>query len=917
MKQQALIIAIIVILLAITGLVMPASGAPLTLISNISPFESPYGTISVNATVAHYSITDLPVYHGFLREGESVNKIFHEPQTCQNVTPPEEASELAKKVLEPYGGLPMDAVSNGAFTQYERVYNYTLGQYVSAIPEATTISYSQKKINGLWTIGDSNYIRVDLGENGELLRVVKIWRNYTFTGDVPVIPINTALEKLHLGELINEPIVMMEDITIDMASPGYYAKKIGSSDAVLEPIWIMYGNTTSGSRVGFYVYARQFANYTATPSEVTMFQPVQFMDTSGTTPTQWYWEFGDGTNSTEQNPSHLYTTGGNYTVNLTVWNDMGSDTISREDYVHIYYSSPAPVASFTSNYSSGNSPVLVVSPVTIQFKDLSLVSGNNIQWFWDFDDGTNSTEQNPVHTFTYRDLDNCDYYDCVRTSYVITLTVTDNYGRPSTIYDYYSIYRDTHIDFSGEPVAGASPLTVDFTEMPDDIFEFMVAMRSWDFGDGSSYVWIAREGVPFPTNLSHTYTSEGKYTVTFSKEINDAGGLFQKTKEQYITVQESSNLPVADFTANITAGRSPLAVAFSDQSVNSPTNWNWNFGDGTGSSDQSPVHVYTTAGTYTVSLTAANGYGEDSTTKVDYITVYEPLPPLADFNANVTSGYEPLAVAFSDTSANEPEQWNWSFGDGATSTEKDPVHVYYTPGVYPVSLQVTNEYGTNMKVRTDYITVLWAYPTQTIAVPPTILPVADFTANTTAGNVPLAVLFTDISTGFPTSWSWSFGDGSVSAERNPLHVYTTAGQFSVSLQVTNDDGSNTTIKEQYVRVSDQNTTPDQVIADIRIEPETLNMNSHGVFTAFITLPATYSVTDINADSLFCEGAHAKSGKVINTRKNEYMAKFERQDLKGISPGDAVTFIVTGKFITDGNAVDFQGSDTIRVINSEK
>jgi hypothetical protein len=288
------------------------------------------GPFFINATVANHSST-LPVYRGILREGESVNKRFQDSRPRQNVTTPDEASQVAKKVLEPYGGLPPDAVSNGAYTQYSRVYNYTLGQYVSEKPMSTTISYSQKMINGLWTIGDTNYICVELGENGELLRIVKKWRNYTYTGDVPIISLDTAIDKLDQHDLIeSEWHPEAGDVTIDLISPGYYAKEISKNETILEPLWMFYGgNTSSGGLLGFYVYARQFANFTESPESGRVPLNVTFTDSSDATPVKWYWDFGDGTNTTVRNPVHTYEKAGTYNVTLKVWNDLGSDSLTK------------------------------------------------------------------------------------------------------------------------------------------------------------------------------------------------------------------------------------------------------------------------------------------------------------------------------------------------------------------------------------------------------------------------------------------------------------------------------------------------------------------------------------------------------------------------------------------------------------
>ena len=200
-----------------------------------------------------------------------------------------------------------------------------------------------------------------------------------------------------------------------MAYPGYYSKEIGNNETLLEPVWLLYGNTESGSRLSFHIYARQFANFTATPTVASIGDPVQFTDTSDTSPVTWHWDFGDGTTSTEQNPAHAYSAGGNYTVSLKAWNDLGSDTITRQDYITVHRF-PKPVAGCTSNYSWEDGHE---NPVIVAFADAS--AGNITRWFWDFGDGTNSTEQNPVHAFRVP-------YGETSCEYDIRLTVTDDIG---------------------------------------------------------------------------------------------------------------------------------------------------------------------------------------------------------------------------------------------------------------------------------------------------------------------------------------------------------------------------------------------------------------------------------------------------------------------------------------------------------
>ena len=109
--------------------------------------------------------------------------------------------------------------------------------------------------------------------------------------------------------------------------------------------------------------------------------------------------------------------------------------------------------------------------------------------------------------------------------------------------------------------------------------------------------------------------------------------------------------PTADFSGDPVQGYAPLTVIFTDKSTNVPTYWAWNFGDGQSSNDKNPVHTYQSPGMYTVSMTAGNGYGGNSITKTNYVIVNPASStPVVDFTANLTSGYAPLQVEFTDLS---------------------------------------------------------------------------------------------------------------------------------------------------------------------------------------------------------------------------------------------------------------------------
>jgi PKD repeat protein len=167
-----------------------------------------------------------------------------------------------------------------------------------------------------------------------------------------------------------------------------------------------------------------------------------------------------------------------------------------------------------------------------------------------------------------------------------------------------------------------------------------------------------------------------------------------------------------------------------------------------------------------------------------------PQPPVANFSGNPTSGNVPLTVLFTDLSTGSPTSWSWTFGDGGTSTAQNPSHQYTVANTYTVSLTATNAQGQDTETKPNYISALQPGA-----------PVADFSGSPTSGYAPLTVNFTDLSTGNPTSWSWTFGDGGSSTAQNPSHQYTSANDYTVSLTAANAYGQDTETKVNYIHVS--------------------------------------------------------------------------------------------------------------------
>ena len=547
------------------------------------------GNISITAKMPESPDT-LMVYTGVFNDGDNI-KIF--PGTSKeggNVTPEVDAPEVAKKILERFGVFPSDAIYSGATTHYVNFVSRSTGDVTRRQASYTSVSW-WRMLNGKRIIGDNDIIYIELGDNGDPLVVIKQWRNYTYAGNVTIIPAIKAIKNLENGDVINQPLLdNQEDINIYGITLGYYAKDIAAPEITLEPVWIFYSNTSSGSYLSLEVYARQFANFTVTPTSGSVPLTLSFTDTSDASPVEWYWDFGDGMNSTEQSPTHTYTSAGTYNVTLTASNDLGSDTIIRTYFVRVGTVSHL-IANFTAMPLSGK------VPLTVQFNDTS--ENTQTEWSWDFGDMTNSTKQDPIHTYI------------VAGNYTVTLNATNADGSGIlALPDYIIVIPNLPVpNFTAAPLTGKVPLTVVFNDTSSG---GQPTLRYWDFGDMTN----STEHDPI-----HTYTVPGNYKVELELANGDADVFENRT--DYIRVLPLE-LPVANFTASPTSGTAPLKVTFTDTSENHVTAWSWNFGDGTTSPVQSPSHIYTAPGSFTVILNITNTDGNASLVKQGLITVNAP-----------------------------------------------------------------------------------------------------------------------------------------------------------------------------------------------------------------------------------------------------------------------------------------------------
>jgi len=324
---------------------------------------------------------------------------------------------------------------------------------------------------------------------------------------------------------------------LDESSPAIYGDRI---------VWQDYRNDRENMYYcSVYMYdfsakpTMPFASFSTNITSKSGNVPLTVLFTynsSGGTPTSWYWEFGDGVNSKHaQTATHTFTKLGTYDVSLTVTNAAGSSTLKKSNCITVTLPQ-APVADFFSPkvdraYSHGEP---IPTNETVSFIDNS--TGSPTSWLWDFGDGTIATTQNPTHIYNEDG------------GYIVTLTVKNEMGSDTVSkHGYVIVDMGGDIihpaDLSSNVTSGIAPLTVLFhdTTVPNITQDYAYG-RDWYFGDGTdSFMDVVHDenGILDENNLSyfyiiHTYKKPGKYTVKLRSY--DVAGQSMITKYNYITV---------------------------------------------------------------------------------------------------------------------------------------------------------------------------------------------------------------------------------------------------------------------------------------------------------------------------------------------------------------------------------------------
>lgn len=366
------------------------------------------------------------------------------------------------------------------------------------------------------------------------------------------------------------------------------------------------------------------------------------------------WNFGDGGSSSLQSPIHSYTQAGVYTIELIAASSGGcADTASQTITVN---------GSPTANFTAANACLGMAIP----FSDLSSSNTTLVNWEWNFSNGMTSAEQSPSLVFP------------TASQLTAQLIVSDNNGCTDTASSSFTVYPIPLASFSVKDACLNEVST--FTDL-SSITSGSVVSWQWDFKDGNT------SSSQHPSNM---YALDTSYTVQL---IVTSDNGCTDTLEQLTTVNP---LPQVDLVPDLISGCEDLAINFTDLSSitkGSIISYAWNFGDGATSASQSPTHLYSTAGTYSVTLTATSDKGCKTTfTSINLITVY-PLP-ISEFNFSpqTTSILYPK-IDFDDASSTDAISWLWDFGDGNTSSIQSPTYSYTDSGTYTIKLIVVNNYG--------------------------------------------------------------------------------------------------------------------------------------------------------------------------------------------------------------------------------
>ncbi len=472
------------------------------------------------------------------------------------------------------------------------------------------------------------------------------------------------------------------------------------------------------------------------------------------------WNFGDGSTSSEQNPTHQYAQTGIYSVKLEV--TVNGETKSHTEEVIVdVAANNTPVADFLEP---------VIDGLNVKITNTSTDADNDaLNYEWTVSDGTKVAAKDFDYTFESAG------------TYSITLKVSDE--KASATKQVQVTVSDASFDAQIKTLRVEGRMVTLAAEVPSSVEnpEF-----TWIMGDGSAAI--------SGPEVSYEYAQDGTYNV----QLTVKSGETQISKIMQVTVAANNTAPVASFeiASQGEDGRVTFINNSSDQDGDSLT-YLWDFGDNSTSTEESPVHTYELPNedvTYAVKLTVSDGKLTNSSTKsVSFSKSSDIVLPKASFTASVNG----TTVTFTNQSTADSSKtltYYWDFGDGSSSTEMNPVHKYNTTvdKTYKVVLTVSDS------VNTAEHSLDVAVKGASVVDPSNNAPVVDFHYKFTGLSGVLTPKATDAD-GDTLTYSWDFGDGLTSTSKIGKVTYTSGGKKTINLTVS--DGKTSTTKTYEVNLA--------------------------------------------------------------------------------------------------------------------
>ncbi len=384
------------------------------------------------------------------------------------------------------------------------------------------------------------------------------------------------------------------------------------------------------------------ADFTASPESGTAPLPVSFTDQSTNNPTVWHWDFGDGGTSSQQNPSYTYNYPGTYTVTLIATNDDGSGTKEKTDYISVLIgASGAPCPGLpTITDIDGNTYNTVQIGIQCwmaeNLKTTSYCNSTPIPNVTDAGDWENLTTG--AYIWYDNDVSWKDSYGALYNWFVTVdtnglcptgwsvptddewMALTEYIGGTSSPHgNELKSCRQVNSPLGGNCNTDEHPRWNESIENGTDDYGFSGLPGGYRdlsglfYGIGQIGIWLSStEGLN--ANNSTTFALGDSRAYIFMTDVDKRTGLS-------IRCLRNSNIPDAAFSEDSINGNIPFTINFTDQSTNNPISWFWNFGDGGTSTEQNPSYTYNNVGTYTVTLTVTNTYGNNTEEKAGYIAV--------------------------------------------------------------------------------------------------------------------------------------------------------------------------------------------------------------------------------------------------------------------------------------------------------